>query len=82
MSSTAPAPTPVVEDPHARMEWTYIVEYLANLGVTPQDLPDLPPEKVKQLMTEASTYASSRLTEVESRAHFVDKIHGASPPLG
>jgi hypothetical protein len=28
------------------------------------------------LLTEASTYASARLTEIESRSHFVHELHG------
>jgi hypothetical protein len=30
-------------------------------------------------MTAASAYASTKLAEVETRAHFVEEIHGAAP---
>jgi hypothetical protein len=37
-------------------------------------LQELPEEKSRQLMKEASTYASSKLVEVELRAHFVKDL--------
>jgi hypothetical protein len=33
-------------------------------------------------MAEASTYASMRLTEIESRSHFVEELHGAQDSSG
>jgi len=35
----------------------------------------LPPAEARALLQQASVYASCRLTEVESRAHFVDDMH-------
>lgn len=72
---------PLHDDPHARLEHAFIVEYLHNLGYEWEKLHELPEATVKHLMTEASMYASSKLTEVEARAHFVNEVHGVTPPL-
>ena len=75
--STEPVEAPLVEeDPHALMERTFILEYLKSHGHTLESLHQLPEEQVRKLMTEASTYASVRLTELEARARFVTEVHG------
>lgn len=71
----------VMEDPEAALETMYIEEYLSGKGHTLQSLQELPEEDARQLMIEASAYASTRLAEVETRAHLMQGIHGASPPL-
>jgi hypothetical protein len=63
-------------DPAAAMERSLIEEFLQTHGHTLATLHDLPEEKAKALMTAASLHASMRLTEVESRAHFIDEIKG------
>jgi hypothetical protein len=68
-----------VEDPLARLEMAFIAEYLRDQGYDPERLHDLPDELVRQLMTEASQYASVRLAEVESRARLVDEVHRIAP---
>lgn len=78
MSTHEPETEPVA-DPHARMERAFIEEYLHERGYSLKELQDLPEALAHQLMIEASTYASSKLTEVEARAHFVDKVHDAMP---
>jgi hypothetical protein len=70
-----------LDDPHARLEKAFIEEFLHERGYSLKELHTLPEEQARQLMTEASTYASSRLTEVEARAHFVDEVHHTAPPL-
>ncbi len=72
---------PGTEDPHARLERTFINEYLRERGYDPHKLHELPAATVKQLLTEASQYASAKLTEVESRANFVTEVHGGPAPL-
>jgi hypothetical protein len=69
---------PLIEDPLARLEKFFIAEYLRSRGYDAAKLHELPDELAKQLMTEASQYASVRLTEVEARAHFVEAIHGVT----
>jgi hypothetical protein len=66
----------VVRDPHAQLEQTFIAEYLRERGYSLADLHKLPKRLAQQLMAEASTYASNRLSEMEARAHFVQEIHG------
>jgi hypothetical protein len=52
--------------------------YLDGKGYTLAGLRELPAEEAKRLMTEASIYASTKLAEVEARAHFVRELHSAS----
>ena len=63
-------------DPVAAMESSLIAEYLQTRGHTLESLHHLPETEAKALMTAASLHASMRLTEVESRAHFVEAIKG------
>jgi hypothetical protein len=42
---------------------------------------ELPEEDAKRLMTEASIFASTKLAEVETRAQFLQEIHGAAPAM-
>lgn len=66
-----------VEDMHAFLERTLIETYLKGKGYTLKELKDLPEEEAKQLMKEASTYASCKLAELEDKAHFVQDLHSA-----
>ena len=68
---------PNTEDIHAFLERTLIEAYLQGKGHALDDLKKLPEEEARQLMKEASTYASSKLAEVELRAHFVQELHDA-----
>jgi aminoglycoside phosphotransferase (APT) family kinase protein len=63
-------------DPEASLERSFIEEFLKTGGHTLATLHDLPPEQATALMKAASRYASARLAEVETRAHFIDSIHG------
>jgi hypothetical protein len=65
------------EDIHAFMEKTLIEAYLKGKGYTLEDLKKLPEEAAKQLMKEASTFASSKLADVEVKARFVKELHDA-----
>jgi hypothetical protein len=76
--STELTDKPVMEDPLAQLEKAFIAEYLRSRGYDPEKLHELPEEVVKQLMTEASLYASTKLEEVEARAHFVEEVHGTA----
>ena len=62
---------------HAFMEKTLIEAYLKGKGYTLEKLKDLPEADARQLKTEASTYASNKLAEVELKAHFVRELHDA-----
>jgi hypothetical protein len=76
---------PLMEEPEAPLERMYIEAYLQTRGYTLhcgdqplRSLCDLPDDEAKRLMTGASSYASTKLAEVESRAHFVEEIHGTA----
>ena len=62
---------------HAFMEKTLMEAYLKGKGYTLEKLKDLPEADARQLKTEASTYASNKLAEVELKAHFVRELHDA-----
>ncbi len=66
---------PPPEDPQARLETSYIEAYLAGKGYRWCSLRSLPAEQVKRLMTEACTYASTRLAQIETRSILVEKLH-------
>ena len=67
-----------LEDPHAHLETALIDVFLRTRGLDRHKLQDLPEAQARQLMEDASAYATARLTELESRAHFVQEIHGTS----
>jgi hypothetical protein len=62
---------------HDFLEKTLIEVYLKGKGYTREDLKNLPPADARQLMKEASTYASNKLAEVELKARFVKDLHDA-----
>ena len=67
-------------EPKVAMEKALIEEYLTEQGYSLEKLKTLPERVVKQLMKEASRYASLKLEEIEARAHLVEEIQnrGAS----
>ena len=77
----SPTQAELMSDPRAQLEKALIADYLRTRGYELEKLHELPEELAKQLMTEASTYASGKLTEIEARSHFIHEIHGVSPPL-
>lgn len=68
--------TPKTNDPDASLERSFMEEFLQSTGHSLADLHTLPSDQMTVLMKQASRYASGRLTEVESRAHYVESIHG------
>jgi hypothetical protein len=70
-----PTDTPSVGDPFARLELSLIDDYLRARGYDPADLRARTDREAHALLVEASTYAAARLTEVESRAHYVHELH-------
>ena len=67
-------------DPLAELERAFMAEFLQDRGHTLDSVATLPPEQAHALLQQASVYASCRLTEVESRAHFVDDMHRPGAP--
>lgn len=63
-------------DQMARLEEELIAEFLEGRGHTRESVRALPDTERHAIMREASLHASMRLTEVESRARYVDDLHG------
>ena len=66
----------IMDLPTAKLERMYIEEYLRSKGLTLAELKKLPAAEARKLMIEASTWASTKLAEVETRADFVRDLHG------
>ena len=61
-------------DPHGPLEYALIDEFLADRGHTLQSVDKLPAPERRELLRRAASYATLRLAEIESRAHFVDDL--------
>lgn len=68
-----------IDDPHAQLERALIDEYLMLRGHQPQQVRGRTDPAAQELLTQASTYAATKLTEVEARAHYVQDLHGSAP---
>lgn len=68
-----------IESPLGQLERALIDEHLRARGHDPAGLAALPEEERDALLTEASIYASGRLTEVEARSRFLDELHDGAP---
>jgi hypothetical protein len=67
---------PPLEEPLAELERQLIGAYLARSGHDFHELVTRDDDEARQLLTEASRYASMKLSEVESRSHYLRKLHG------
>ena len=65
-----------MEEPHAALERAFIDEFLRRLGHTPCSLQRLPMNQQTTLFRAASTFATLKLAEIESRARLVHDIIG------
>jgi hypothetical protein len=65
-----------IQDQMARLEQALIEEFIRRGGHDPAHLELLPQAERDELLKHATSYAASRLAEVESRAHYVHEIHG------
>lgn len=74
-----PFDKPADDDPIAQLERAFIDEFLRGRGYSLATLHEVPEETANALLKAASTYASGRLTEVESRAHLLDDLHHGAP---
>lgn len=64
----------LTDGPQSALEKLLLEAYLEGKGYHLEDLKNLPPEEAKSLMKEACAYASMKLAEVESKAHFRQEI--------
>jgi len=65
-----------MEEPLAELERELISAYLRGAGQDPQALMACDDKEARQLLIDASLYACSRLTEVESRLHYLRSLRG------
>ena len=61
-------------DPHGPLERALIDEFLSKHGHTLQSVDNLTGAQRRDLLRRAAAYATLRLAEIESRAHFVDDL--------
>jgi hypothetical protein len=64
-----------LEEPLAELERALIDEYLHGAGHDQAVLRASNEAGARSLLIEASKYAAARLTEVESRAHYLRELH-------
>ena len=74
--TTNPSDPPALHDRDAQLEVALIAEFLGRRGHTLETLHDLPPDQALALLKDASSFASGRLAEIESRAHLQHDLHG------
>ena len=67
---------PPLEEPLAELERRLIDEFLRSAGHDPDALRARHDEESRKLLVQASIYAANRLTEVETRAHYVRSLRG------
>ena len=65
----------LADGPQSTLEKMLLEAYMEGKGYHLEDLKNLPPEQVRELMKEACAYASMKLAEVESKAQFRQEIH-------
>jgi hypothetical protein len=73
--ASVPPDAPRLGDPFARLELGLIDDYLRSRGHDPGALRARTDAEAHRLLAEASTYAAARLSEVESRAHYIHDLH-------
>ena len=73
MTSTVTVP---IEEPLAELERHLIAAYLAGAGQDLHDLRTRTDDAARNLLAEASRYASARLSEIEARFQYLQTLHG------
>ena len=66
---------PPLEEPLAELERRLIDEYVRGLGHDPGALRQRGDAAAKKILTDAAQEAALRLTEIESRSHYVHQLH-------
>jgi len=66
---------PPIEDHEAKLERAFEDEFLRQTGQTRAEVLALPEPERTVILRDAAAYASSRLAEVEARAHYVNDLH-------
>jgi len=65
-----------LEEPLAQLERELITAYVAGAGENIEALVVRNDDAARHLLTAASLYATSRLSEVESRLHYLRSLRG------
>jgi hypothetical protein len=73
---TSDMPTAPMKEPLADLERELIDAYLADAGHDFHALLLRNDDQARRLLTDASLYATARLTEVESRSHYLRSLRG------
>ena len=76
--ATDKSDTAALNEPQAQLETALIKEFLNALGHDPNALRLRDDPAARELLKQAALYAAAKLTEVESRAHYVHDIHSTS----
>ncbi len=71
----------VARSGYAALEQAYIEQYLRSQNTSLKQLHELPEARRRELMREASSYASMKLSEVEARSHLIEEMHGGPQPM-
>ena len=66
---------PPLEEPLAELERRLIDEYIRDLGVDPDVVRKRTDATARKILADAAQHAALKLTEVESRAHYVRDLH-------
>lgn len=65
-----------MKEPLAELEKELITAYVAGAGQDFQNLLARNDEEARRLLSDASLYATARLTEIESRSHYLRSLRG------
>lgn len=65
-----------MQEPLAELERELISAYVAGAGQNLETLVNRHDDEARRLLTDASLYASARLTEVETRSHYLRSLRG------
>ena len=71
-----PTPEKPLEEPLALLERELIAAYAAGAGFDAHALQTRTDDIARQILTDASRYASEKLAEVEARSHYVHALRG------
>lgn len=71
-----PRELPRQQAPSGQLERSLIDEFVRERGYDPASLAELPARERQALLAAASVHASTKLTEIEARSHFIHEIRG------
>jgi hypothetical protein len=74
--ATHDAPASPLQEPLAELERALISAYVTGAGQDLEALLERTDEDARRLLTDASLYATAKLSEVESRSHYLRSLRG------